>query len=316
MNDSLIPLTRFWQPRYWPTWVVIGILRLIVMLPQALRMAFGRALGRTVRRFISKRSKIVSRNLELCFPELSAAEREALNIRHFESLGMMLIEMGMTWWCKDKELEKLIELRGIENLLTANEAGKGVLMLGGHFAASELTSRIIRPIMPPMALMYRPSDNPLNDQIVRRARQSSALSCAPELITKEEVRKLLRMLKQNRAVWYAADQAYTGKGMVIAPFFGEPATTNTSTSQISRVSKAKVVPYLPRRLDNGKSYELVFLPALENFPSESQEEDAIRVNKLLEEQIRKAPEQYYWVHRRFKGRPAEYPDPYKNNPDK
>jgi KDO2-lipid IV(A) lauroyltransferase len=311
MNDSLIPLTQFWQPRYWPTWLGIVLLRLIVMLPQSARMACGRALGRLVRRFVARRREIVTRNLELCFPELSAEEREALNVRHFESLGMTLVEMGMSWWCSDTELETLIELRGTENLLRANEAGKGVLLLGGHFATSEITGRMLRPIMPPMALMYRPSDNPLNDQIVRRCR----LSCASDLITKEEVRRLLRILKQKRAVWYAADQAYTGKGMIIAPFFGVPATVNISTSQIARVSKAKVVPYLPRRLDNGKSYELVFLPALENFPGESVEEDAIRLNKLLEDQIRKAPEQYYWVHRRFKGRPAEYPDPYKPTAD-
>jgi KDO2-lipid IV(A) lauroyltransferase len=307
MDDTLIPLRRFWQPRYWPTWIVIAILRLIVMLPQPARMACGRALGRLVRRFVGKRSKIVTRNLELCFPELSPEERETLNLRHFESLGMTVIEIGMTWWCSDEELSALVEFGGLENLRAANEAGSGVLMLCGHFATAEITGRMLKPVMPPMALMYRPSDNPLNDQIVRRCRYKSS----PDLITKDEVRRLLRILKQNRAVWYAADQAYSGKGMVIAPFFGEPATTNTASSQIARVSKAKVVPYLPRRLDNGNSYELAFLPALEGFPGESAEADATRLNKLLEDQIRKAPEQYYWVHRRFKGRPAEYPDPYK-----
>jgi KDO2-lipid IV(A) lauroyltransferase len=307
MSDSLIPLLRFWQPRYWLTWFGLLMLRLIVMLPQSWRMACGRVLGRAARRFAPRRSIIVSRNLELCFPELTAEDREIMNIRHFESLGMTVIEMGMSWWCSDRELEKLIVLRDVENLRAANEAGHGVLMFGGHFATTEITGRILRPIMPPMALMYRPSDSPLNDQIVRRCR----LRSAHDLITKDEVRRLLRILKQNRAVWYASDQAYTGKGMVLAPFFGVPATTNTSASQIARVSKAKVVPYLPRRLNNGKSYELVFLPALENFPGESPEADAARLNKLLEDHIRKAPEQYYWVHRRFKGRPEEFPDPYK-----
>ena len=90
-------------------------------------------------------------------------------------------------------------------------------------------------------------------------------------------------------------------------------TANVAASQIIRVSKASVVPYLPRRLDNGKSYELVFLPALEDFPGGSLEADAERLNKILEGQIRKAPEQYYWVHRRFKGRPAEYPDAYQES---
>ena len=112
-------------------------------------------------------------------------------------------------------------------------------------------------------------------------------------------------------MWYAADQAYEGKGAALVPFFNVPAMTNTSITQIARVSKAPVVPFLPARKENGAGYEVRFLPPLDDFPGDSAEQDAARVHDILEDQIRSFPEQYYWVHRRFKGRPPEYPDPYK-----
>ncbi len=306
MPTSQTPLYTFWAPRYWPTWLGIALLRVIVWLPQRSRMAVGRWLGRLARRLIGGRRKVVSTNLALCFPELSAKEREQLEIRHFESLGMSIIELGITWWGTDAELSRLIEIKGLTHVQKALESGNGLLMWSGHFATAEITGPLLKVEVPPIAAMYRPSNNPFNDQIMRRCRGRSVA----ELITKSSVRGLLKALKKNQPVWYAADQAYIRKGTVLAPFFGEPATTNTAVSQIARVSDAPVVPFIPLRHGNGASYTLEFLPALENFPSGDDEADAIRLNKLLEEQIRRAPEQYYWVHRRFKGRPAEYPDPY------
>lgn len=306
MQTGRIPLYTFWTPRYWPTWLGIAMLRLIVLLPQRARMAIGRGLGRMVRRLIGSRRRVVSTNLELCFAELTAGEREQLEIRHFESLGMGIIELGITWWGSDAELSRLVELRGMEHVHRGLEAGNGLLMWSGHFATAEITGPSLKPEVPPIAAMYRPSNNPLNDQIMRRCRGRSV----SELITKDSVRSLLRALKKNQPVWYAADQAYNRKGTELVPFFGVPATTNTAVSQIARVSKAAVVPFIPLRHDNGAGYTLEFLPALENFPSGDDAADARRLNQLLETQIRRAPEQYYWVHRRFKGRPPEYPDPY------
>jgi KDO2-lipid IV(A) lauroyltransferase len=219
---------------------------------------------------------------------------------------MGVIELGMAWWCSDTELNKLVRLDGMENLYAALENGNGVVLLSGHFATTEIAGRPLQLLVPPMAAMYRPSKNKLNDQIMRRCRGRSIA----ELITKSSIRQLLKSLKKNRIVWYAADQAYDRKGTVLVPFFGEPATTNTSVSQICKISRASVVPFFPIRRNNGADYRVDVLPALENFPSGDDEADAVRLNELLEEAIRKAPEQYYWVHRRFKGRPDGHPDPY------
>jgi KDO2-lipid IV(A) lauroyltransferase len=306
MSNDLIPLYRFWQPRFWTVWLALGILRLIVALPQPARMACGRGLGRVGHKYVAKRRKIARRNLELCFPELSPAELDALTLKHFESLGMSIIELGMAWWCSYEELDKLWTVEGIEHMHAALEKGRGAIMLSGHLAVTEVSGRALLPLLPPMAAMYRPSDNPMNDQIIRRCRGSSV----PDLITKTGIRQLIKTLRNNSPVWYAADQAYEGKGAMLVPFFGEPAMTNAAISQIAKVSGAPVLPFMPLRRDNGRSYEIRFLPPLDEFPSESLENDALRVHKILEARIREAPEQYYWVHRRFKGRPEDYPDPY------
>jgi KDO2-lipid IV(A) lauroyltransferase len=306
MSTEIVPLYRFWQPRYWPLWCGIVLLRLIILLPQFARMSVGRFLGRLVMRVAGDRRQVASRNLELCFPELDDAARNDLVRKHFESIGMGIIELGMAWWCSDAYMDSIVTLNGLEHLHTALGKGHGVLMLSGHFATTEVSGRPMKTRLPPMAAMYRPSNNRLTDQIMRRCRGRSTAV----LIGKTGIRQLLKVLKANQPVWYAADQAYNRKGTVLVPFFNEPATTNTAISQISKISKAPVVPFFPFRIDNGKRYTIDILPALENFPSGDDAADALRINQILEQQIRKAPEQYYWVHRRFKGRPEGYPDPY------
>jgi KDO2-lipid IV(A) lauroyltransferase len=306
MSAGIVPLYKFWQPRYWPMWCGIVVMRIIVLLPQFVRMAIGRFLGRLIMRVAGDRRRVANRNLELCFPELDATARKILLRKHFESIGMGTIELGMSWWCSDKFFNEFVTVNGAEHLHAALEKGHGILILSGHFATTEVGGRALRHTLPPMAAMYRPSNNPLTDQIMRRCRGMSIA----KLITKTGVRQLLKVLKANQPVWYAADQAYNRKGTVLVPFFDEPATTNTAISQIAKVSKTPVVPYFPLRIDNGKRYEIEILPALDDFPSGDDAADAVRINQLLEQQIRKAPEQYYWVHRRFKGRPEEFPDPY------
>jgi KDO2-lipid IV(A) lauroyltransferase len=284
----------------------VGLLRLIVMLPQPQRMAIGRFFGRRMYGLLRTRRHVVLRNLEICFPDKPSEERLKLAMQHFESLGMGVVELGMSWWCSNAELNRLIEGTGIEHILAALDKGNGAILLSAHFSSTEITGRHVAQLVPPLAAMYRASKNPLTDQIMRRIRKQTVA----ELITKDSIRSLLKTLKKNRAVWYAADQAYDRRGTVLANFFGEPATTNTATSQIARISGAAIVPYFPVRLPNGTGYRYEVLPALEDFPGADPQTDAERLNRLLEERILIAPEQYYWVHRRFKNRPEGFRDPY------
>jgi KDO2-lipid IV(A) lauroyltransferase len=307
-NDDSQPLYRFWQPRYWGIWIGVGLLRLNAFLPYRVQVAEGRALGRLLYRLLRRRRHIAAVNLALCFPDLTPAARQQLLRKHFASLGITLIEHGLAWWASDAMVRRLVELRGFENVERAIAGGRGVILLSGHFGALEFSGRAFRLSCPTAAGFYRPSRNPLVDEILRRVRKKSA----PTLIPKQALRQVVRALRQGVPVWYAPDQSYRRAKSALVPFCGEPAMTTTALTELARLGNAAVVPLLPTRLPDGGGYRIEMLPALENFPGASPEDDARRVNEILEAHIRKVPEQYYWLHRRFKGRPANYPDPYQS----
>ena len=132
------------------------------------------------------------------------------------------------------------------------------------------------------------------------------------MISHKDIRQMIRHLKQNRIVWYAPDQGYRGKYSEIVPFFNIPAASNTATSRLAKISRAAVIPFFVRQKEDYSGYTLRLLPPLDNFPSDNPVEDTKRYHQLLEQEIMKAPAQYLWIHRRFKGRPAQYPDLYQD----
>jgi KDO2-lipid IV(A) lauroyltransferase len=298
-------LLRFWQPRYWPIWIGLALLRVITLLPYAAQCAIGRGLGRLLWLAVAKRRHVVAVNLRLCFPELDEVARRRLVRRHFESLGVMVVDLGMAAWASDRRLQRLTRIEGIEHLRQATADGRGVIILSAHLPGMEITGRVVSRESPQLAGLYRPLRNRLIDEILRRIR----LRAAAEVIPKDSMRQLIRSLKRGVSVWYAPDQSYRRNYSVLIPFFGEPAMTNAALTPIAKLSGARVLPYFSERLPDGQGYLGKFLPPLADFPSEDPEADARRVTALIEEQIRRSPEQYYWIHRRFKGRPG-LPDPY------
>lgn len=278
------------------------------MLPYRLQIKLGRGLGWLIYRLVPKRRRIAEINLEICFPELDPAARNRLLKEHFASLGIAVFEFALGWWGKDQRLARLTRFEGLENLTQPVSEGHGVVLLSAHFAGTEVTGRALRLLVPRMAAMYRTNKNPLLDEALRRARTGSV----EKLIPKDDMRQMIRFLRAGGVpVWYAPDQSYRHKYHELVPFFGVPAMTNAALTPIARLTKAKVVPYFPRRLPGGEGYLVEILPALSDFPSDDAAADALRVNRLIEEHIRLAPEQYYWVHRRFKDRPPPHPDPYR-----
>jgi Kdo2-lipid IVA lauroyltransferase/acyltransferase len=295
VSADKVPLYRFLAPRYWPVWLALGVARFLVALPFPAQRAVGRLLGRLGGLFGGQRKAIALRNLELAFPELDAAGRRRLLHQHFESLGLSAIETGMCWWSSDRRIARLGEVTGLEHIQAALAAGRGAIMLTGHFTTLDLGGRILS-LHAPVSVMYRSHRNPFFEEIMRRGRQRNAVHA----FDKSDVRAMIRGLKANNLVWYAPDQALKrGKFSAVVPFFGVPAPTNTATSAFARLSGAPVIPFFPVRLPDGW-YRLEILPPLENFPGEDPVEDAARINQLLEERIRVCPDQYLWVHRRFK----------------
>jgi KDO2-lipid IV(A) lauroyltransferase len=305
MTGERKPLYRYWAPRYWPVWFGMALLRVICLLPHRLALAIGRLVGRLACLVGGKRRAVVRRNIGLCFPDLSAAELEERVHQHFEALGMMLIEMGLGRWASDRHLVSITRLIGLEHVTEALAAGNGVILLSAHFTTLEITGRVLALNMPPFDAVFRRNRSEFMTELQRTGRERSAEST----IEKRDIRQMVRSLRAGRAVWYAPDQSYNRKGAEVIPFFGIPAMHTTATSSLARLGKARVVPFLPRRLPNG-NYELTLFPVFEDFPSADEIADTKRYVDLLERHIRTCPEQYFWVHRKFKDLPPEYPDYY------
>ena len=305
MSGERKPLSSYWRPRYWPVWLGMGILRLICLLPHRMALAIGRVLGRVVHRVSGSRRAIVRRNIELCFPDLSPEERDALAFEHFKALGMTVIEMGLGRWASDRHLRSITTLTGIEHVHKALASGKGVILLSAHFTTLEIMGRVLAQNMPPFDAVFRRNRSEFMTELQRTGRERSAEST----IEKRDIKKMVRSLRANRAVWYAPDQSYDRKGAAVIPFFGVPAMHTTATSTLARLGDAVTLPYFPRRLPDG-SYVHRILPPLEDFPSDDPVADTKKYVRALEEHIRISPEQYFWIHRKFKNLPEGYDDYY------
>jgi KDO2-lipid IV(A) lauroyltransferase len=299
------PVHHFWQPRFWPTWLGIGLLRLTCLLPYRWHIALGKAIGRLGHRIGAERRAVARRNIELCFPELSVAERNQLALEHFEALGASLMEMALARWASDRKHLSLATIHGARHIQETLDAGYGVILLSAHFTTLEISGRAFSQQSPPFDLVYRRFRNPLLTEFVASTREVSGRKA----IEKNDIKSMVRSLREGVPVWYAPDQSYHLKQSALLPFFGVPAMTNIATGTLAKLGKAKVVPYFPRRLPEG-GYELTILPPLDGVPSDDLVEDTKKYIAALEQQIRRCPEQYYWVHRKFKNRPDVLPDAY------
>jgi Kdo2-lipid IVA lauroyltransferase/acyltransferase len=304
--SALTHTLRLLQPRYWPTWVMLGVMRLLSLLPMAVLRAMARVVGALLVRLPLRFVHIARRNLELCLPELPARQRRHILHGHFRSLVMGVFETAISWWASDHRIFALTRLEGEEHLRAALERGHGVILLTAHFTTLEIGARSVSTRLP-LNIMYRPTRNPVLDHFLNRMRARRT----KRAIARDDIRTLIGALRDNEPVWYAPDQSYRKKGAQMVPFFGVPAATNTATSRLARMTDAAVLPFFQERLPGSQGYRAVIHPMLENFPSEDPSADAERFNKLIEQQIRRTPEQYLWIHRRFKGLTAEYPDFYR-----
>jgi KDO2-lipid IV(A) lauroyltransferase len=298
--------SRF-APRYWPTWLALVVLRVFEPLPYSVQAWLGRNLGRLLFLLPTGFKRIARRNLELCYPQLGVPERNRLLAKHFESLGVGVFETGITWWSPDSRLLAMTTVEGLEHLDAALAAGNGAILLSAHFTTLEIGARAICARRP-TSIMYRPTKNAVLEQFLKDNRGRHAKKAIP----RDDIRTLVGALKANEIVWYAPDQAYRKKGAEMVAFFGIPAATNTATSRLARLTGAAVLPYFPERLPGDKGYRMVIQPALADFPGDAPAGDALRFNHLIEAQIQRVPDQYLWIHRRFKGVTTDYPDYYRS----
>ena len=297
----------FLHPRFWPLWLGFGLLWLVVQLPYRVLLVLGRGLGALMYRVAGSRRAIAGRNLELCFPQLSAAERERLLKDNFASTGIAFFEMAISWWWPKARLAKLAHIEGLEHLRQVQAEGQGAILMALHFTTLEIGASLLGQVQT-IDGMYREHKNPLFDFIQRRGRERHNLDASA--IEREDIRAMLKVLRAGRAIWYAPDQDYGRKQSLFVPLFGIPAATVTATTKFARLGKALVMPFVQSRLADGSGYRLTIYPPLEDFPGESEEADCLRINQWVESSVRQCPEQYLWAHRRFKTRPEGAPKLY------
>jgi len=283
--------------RDWPAWAGIGTLALLARLPWPLQRALGRVLGIALRSLLRARRRVAARNLELCFPTLDARERDALLRRHFQALGIALFEFGRAWWGGVQPQRRGLRIEGAEHIQAAQAEGRGVIVVSGHFTTLEMCARLACDAVP-LAGMYRPYPQAAMEWAVLRGRSRYAAG----MFKKQDLRGAVKHLKRGGLLWYAPDQDPSKGDSVFVPFFGQPAKSLSSTHQLARLSGAAVVMFQHWRRDDG-GYTLRFWPAFEQFPSDDTAADTARVIGAIETMAREAPEQYLWIHRRFKRQP-------------
>ena len=288
------------SPRYWPHWLGAAFLWLCVqLLPFRLLLALGRLLGRALPLIVPKRAAIARRNLELCFPEQAESERQQWLREHYANTGIALFETGIAWWWPQWRLRRIMSIHGLEHLQGSHQEGKGVILLAVHFLTLEVGAAIFT-IDHPGVGFYRPNKNPVLEWLQFRGRTRGQAT----LIAKNDIREAVRSIKGGARLWYAPDQDYGRRSSTFVPFFAVPdCPTVTATTALARLSGAAIVPFIQRRLEGGRGYILELQPALVNFPGANVDEDAIRINQLLEKEILRQPAHYMWLHRRFKTRP-------------
>lgn len=300
-----LPLARYRAPKYWPTWIGLGLLRLSCLLPFRWQIALGKALGRLAHGIGAERRAIARRNIQLCFPDLSESERNRLAREHFEALGASLMELALARWAGKEKMLAMTKVEGGHHIQDTLDAGYGVMLISAHFTTLDVAGHALRELCPAFDVVYRRFRNPLTTEVVASTREVTAR----RVIDKNDIKTMIRSLREGIPVWYAPDQSYHLKQSALLPFFGVPAMTNIATTTIAKLGQARAVPFWPRRLAEG-GYEILIEPPIEGLPSDNAEEDTRKYVAALEAQIRRCPEQYYWVHRKFKNRPDTLPDVY------
>ena len=281
------------------TTVFFLLLWCVNLLPFKVKLKAGKGIGRLLYQVPNSRTKITRKNLELCFPELSAAEREKMVKETFENFGAGLIETAMGWWDDREKIFLMTESKNQEILDDALAEGKGVILIGAHFSTLDLGPLLMSKYYQGYAI-YREQTNHILNWFMTRGRSRSMLGVIPHT----SMRGATKCIMAGNIVWYSADQDMGHDHSVFAPFFGQRAATLTATAKIAKLTGAPLVMLVTYRKSDDSGYVVQFLSGPENFPLEDEVDSAAAVNALIERGIRIAPTQYYWFHRRFKTQPG------------
>jgi KDO2-lipid IV(A) lauroyltransferase len=292
------------HPRHWASWFAIFLLRIIALLPFRLKILAGTAFGKISYRLLKRRRHITNTNIALCFPEKSATEQEQLVKDIFVANGIGFFEIAWAWWADPESLRHRFNVEGLEVLLQANSE-KGVLLVGGHYTHLDLAGLMVN-LVADMDVIYRKNNDPVFEYVITNGRKR----VFKNVLERSDMREIVRKLRDGRVVWYSPDQDHGIQNSVFAPFFGVPAATVTATAKLMRMGKANPVFVAHKRDLVTNQYTVTFSLPDPAFPTGDDVADASIINLMLENAIKQQPDQYMWVHRRFKTRPKGEPSVY------
>lgn len=277
--------------------LIVALLRTLSVLPYKFVARLGMVVGTALYALPSRRKHIVLVNLRLCFPEKSSHELDTLAREHFRHVVRSYLERGVQWFGSARSIQNIVQ---IESKIDLNDRdAPPTIFMGFHFVGIEVGCMLYSTQFPVASLYTRMSNAGMCDVAKRQRGRFGA-----QMIERAtSARKIVGLLRSGTPVMLAADMDQGVENSVFVPFFGVPACTLTAVSRLARLGQARVVPFVTEVLPNYEGYKLTIFEPLLDFPSGNDEVDARRMNTFLEEQVAKFPEQYYWVHRRFKHRP-------------
>lgn len=294
------------NPKNLPLWFIFILLRVLVILPYPVLVLLGKGLGSLLYRLPLKHRHIARCNIRAAFPDLTASDQEKMVKENFKSTLVALVELPLFWFASNRRLRKLYKIEGMEHMDQARAMGKGVIMMGGHFTSMLMCGRLLAIDLPFNILVMR-AKNEFFEAIMQHYREKYYAG----IIDSHDIRTMVKALKKNEICWYSPDHDLGPQGAVFAPFMGIQAATITATARLAKMSGSPIVPINFERNQDNSGYTLRFLTPWTDFPSGDDIADATRLNQFIEAHVKEVPEQYFWLHRRFKTRPQGEPDFYR-----
>ena len=287
---------EFIHPKFYPTWILILLMRIGVFIPFKFQVILGKAIGKLIYPFMKKLRETAYSNISNCFPEKKQQQVTLLVKQHFDAIGISLFETANAYYGSDKKIKKLLSINNKHFFSDALKDEGGIILLCSHFMPLMLGSRALL-LENTIANVYRPQNNKLFDKVMVKGYTKNGAV----MIKSKDTRSILKAIKNSLPIWYAPDQDLGINNSVFAPLFGIETATASATARLAKNNNTRVIPYSFIRTKHG--YEMSFDKPIKNYPSNDPIKDATTTNKILESQIIKAPEQYLWIHRRFKTRP-------------
>jgi KDO2-lipid IV(A) lauroyltransferase len=278
--------------------IIFFLLWIAHFLPYRALVVIGNIVGVLAFWLIPERRRVTRINLEKCFPQKPAAEREQLARAHFRAFCRSFVDYALLWWAPRARIERLVRIEGLEHLRA--HPGAPVLLLVPHFAGMEAGFARLAGEVDMVAFSTRQKDARF-DELLWRGR--SRFGNQRLLSRQDGIRATLSAVRAGRPLYYLPDQDYGPRDTIFVPFFGVPAATIPGLSRIARLTKARVLPCVTQMLPGGAGYVLRIDAPWDNFPTGDLAADTRRMNEYIERRVLEMPEQYLWMHKRFKTRP-------------